>query len=128
MEPQFGKLRDRARRLRHGQTEAEYRLWTRLRARQLEVKFRRQHPIGPFIVDFCCLERRLIIELDGGQHAAQVKADERRSALLERKSYRVLRFWDNQVMSETEAVLEQIVSVLKDPHPDPLPRTGEGNS
>jgi very-short-patch-repair endonuclease len=128
MQAQSTKLRDRARRLRHNQTEAEYKLWTRLRARQLEVKFRRQHPIGPFIVDFCCLERRLIIELDGGQHAAQVKADERRSALLERKGYRVLRFWDNQVMAEIEAVIEQLAVVLRSPHPDPLPRPGEGNS
>ena len=122
MEPLASKLRDRARRLRHNQTEAEHRLWSRLRARQLcEAKFRRQHPIGPFIADFCCLERRLVIELDGGQHAAQAEADQRRSAFLERRGYRVLRFWDNQVMAGIEAVLEQIVAVLSDPHPNPLP-------
>jgi very-short-patch-repair endonuclease len=122
MNPQAVKLRDRARKLRLNQTEVERRLWSRLRARQLwGVKFRRQHPIGPFIVDFCCLERRLVIELDGGQHAAQVKADQKRSAFLERSGYRVLRFWDNAVMEDIQAVLEQIDAILKHPHPDPLP-------
>ncbi|HEV8344324.1 MAG TPA: endonuclease domain-containing protein [Candidatus Binatia bacterium] len=127
MEPQAAKLRDRARRLRHNQTKAEHRLWTRLRARQLcSAKFRRQHPIGPFIADFCCLESRLVVELDGGQHAVQAEADQRRSALMERRGYRVLRFWDNQVMAEIEAVLEQIAKVLREPSPEPSPCEGEG--
>jgi len=62
-----------------------------------------------------------VIELDGGQHAAQAKADQRRSAFLERRGYRVLRFWDNEVMEDMEAVLDRIAAVLRNPHPDPLP-------
>lgn len=122
MERQASKLRDCARRLRRQQTETEHRLWARLRARQLcAAKFRRQHPIGPFIAEFWRLEHRVVIELDGGQHATRAEADERRSAFLERRGYRVLRFWDNEVMEDIEAVLEQIAAVLKDPHPNPLP-------
>ena len=122
MDRSVSRLRDRARQLRHNQTEAEQRLWTRLRARQLcGAKFRRQHPIGHFIADFCCVEHGLIVELDGGQHAEQVEADQTRSAFLERRGYRVLRFWDNEVKEDIEAVLEQIAAVLSDPHPNPLP-------
>jgi very-short-patch-repair endonuclease len=85
--------RDRSRRLRHDQTDAERKLWGRLRDRQLfGAKFRRQHPIGPFIVDFCCPERLLVVELDGGQHATQEDADRRRSDFLAGLGYRVLRF------------------------------------
>jgi len=114
--------RDQARRLRRDQTETERRLWARLRARQLcGAKFRRQHPIGRFIADFCCLEHGLVVELDGGQHAIQVEADQRRSAFLRRRGFRVLRFWDNQVLEDIDAVLEQIVEALRDPHPYPLP-------
>ncbi|HEY3304763.1 MAG TPA: DUF559 domain-containing protein [Candidatus Binatia bacterium] len=77
------KLRNRARRLRHDQTDAERRLWARIRSRQLNgAKFRRQHPINYFIADFCCLEQRLVVELDGGQHTMQTEADEKRSGLL----------------------------------------------
>ena len=122
MDPRVSRLRDRARQLRRDQTEAEHRLWTRLRARQLcGAKFRRQRPIGHFIADFCCVEYGLVVELDGGHHAEQVEADHRRSAFLERSGYRVLRFWDNEVMENIEAVLEQITAVLSDPHPNPLP-------
>lgn len=122
MQAQAAKLRDRTRRLRHNQTEAEHELWARLGARQLcSAKFRRQHSIGRFIVDFCCLEHRLVIELDGGQHAAQAEADQKRSAFLARFGYRVLRFWDNEVTEDIEAVLEQIAAVLSDPHLNPLP-------
>ena len=74
------KLRDRARQLRNEQTDAEAKLWARLRARQIsDVKFRRQHPIGPYVADFCCVEHRLIIEIDGGQHAEQMQSDQRRT-------------------------------------------------
>ncbi|MBI2090618.1 MAG: endonuclease domain-containing protein [Deltaproteobacteria bacterium] len=121
MDRSVSRLRDRARQLRHNQTEAEQRLWTRLRARQLcGAKFRRQHPIGHFIADFCCVEYGLVVELDGGHHAQQVEGDQRRSAFLERSGYRVLRCWDNEVMEDIEAVLEQIAAVLSDPHPNPL--------
>lgn len=122
MPPYPRKQKLNSRRLRLQQTDAESKLWARLRARQLcNVKFRRQHPIGPFIADFCTVERGLVIELDGGQHASQAQPDQRRSAYLERSGYRVLRFWDNEVLMNMEAVLERIFQVLNDPHPCPLP-------
>jgi len=115
-------LRDRSRRLRRDQTEAERKLWLRLRNRQLgDVKFRRQHFISPFIADFCCPEKWLVVELDGGQHVEQAKVDQERTAFLESKGYRVLRFWNNEVFVNMEAILEKIAAVLSDPHPDPLP-------
>ncbi len=106
--------RGRARRLRENQTDVEDKLWSRLRDRQLTgVKFRRQHPIGLFIVDFCCVERGVVVELDGGQHVDRSSADERRTRVLERLGYRVLRFWDNEVLSNLEGVLERISEVLE---------------
>jgi very-short-patch-repair endonuclease len=106
----------RSRNLRRDQSDAESKLWFLLRDRKLcEVKFRRQHPIGRFIVDFCCLERHLIVELDGGQHAEQKakEADIERATFLRSKGYRVLRFWNHEVLLETEEVLERIFDVLK---------------
>jgi very-short-patch-repair endonuclease len=115
-------LKKRARRLRRDQTDAENKLWMRLRARQLcDAKFRRQHPIGPYIADFCCVKSRLIVELDGSQHVVQAERDQRRSAFLERSGYRVVRFWDNEVLQNTAAVVERIAEALIDPHPGPLP-------
>src|SRR5262249_6121441 len=105
----------RARQARSNQTDAEGKLWARLRARQLcGAKFRRQHAIGPFITDFCCVERGLVIELDGGHHTERVKADRVRTAFIEQHGYRVLRFWDNEVLQHMESVLEQIAIDLKD--------------
>jgi very-short-patch-repair endonuclease len=102
----------RARRLRREQTDAELALWNRLRARRLGgLRFRRQLPIGHFIADFCCTERHLVIELDGGQHA-QPKAEARdrfRSRLIEERSYQILRFWDNEVLTNIDGVLQAIV-------------------
>ncbi|MBI2466731.1 MAG: endonuclease domain-containing protein [Candidatus Rokubacteria bacterium] len=116
------RSRARARQLRSSETDAERKLWWRLRGRQvLGAKFRRQHPVGPFIVDFCCPERALIAEVDGGQHATQADADRRRTAFLERQGYRVLRFWDNEVLRATEGVPQRIAEALQNPHPDPLP-------
>ena len=115
-----------ARRLRGSQTEAERKLWSKLRDRQIcRAKFRRQHPIGPFVTDFCCVESGLIIELDGSQHIQQAQADQHRSRYLEQRGYRVLRFWDNEVLANIDGVMEQIVRVLNSPHPNPLP-VGEG--
>ena len=76
------------------------------------VKFRRQHPIGSYIVDFCCPTLRLIVELDGGQHAEQNAADQARTCFLESRGYRVLRFWNNPVMTQWDDVLEEISSVV----------------
>lgn len=102
-----------ARYLRKNQTEAEKRLWWSLRRKQLRgARFRRQAPIGPYIVDFFCPEAKLIIELDGGQHADAVAADTRRTAWLEARSYRVVRFWNNDVMENIDGVLEVIATHL----------------
>ena len=126
-------MKHRARRLRKNMTNAERLLWRRLRDRQLGgYKFRRQHPIGPFFVDFVCLEKKLVIEVDGGQHAKNLEADVKRSDYFKEKGYRVLRFWNNEVLEESKSVLSVILSsLLKDdpPHPDPLPPKvgGEGD-
>lgn len=118
----------RAKCLRRYQTDAEKKLWGHLRNRQIEgVKFRRQYVIGKYIVDFVCLERGLIVEIDGGQHGDQVGYDERRTAYLEQEGFRVMRFWNNEVLVEAEAVLEMIRSALIDnnPSPQPSPLGGE---
>jgi very-short-patch-repair endonuclease len=118
--------RDLARELRKDLTDAEQRLWYHLRHRQLgHSRFRRQAPIGPYIVDFVCFEARLIIELDGGQHAIQVEADARRMEWLNSQGFRVIRFWNHQVFEDGEAVLEAICLAL-DPPPRPSPTRGEG--
>ena len=123
----------RARSLRCNPTDAELRLWYRLRSRSLgHFKFVRQEPIGPYVVDFVCRERRLVIEVDGGQHAEN-KRDMARDQWLAERRYRVLRFWNNDVLKNTEGVLEVIDAALADapPHPDragairPLPARGE---
>jgi very-short-patch-repair endonuclease len=104
---------DRARQLRANMTDAERRLWSRLRHRQLYGhKFRRQVPVGPYIVDFACVQNGLIVEVDGGQHADEVPYDERRSMVLKRRGYRVLRFWNGDVLGRTDDVVEAIVGAL----------------
>jgi len=103
-----------ARELRNNLTDAERRLWQKLQRRQIAAaKFRRQQPIGPFIVDFVCFEHRLIVEVDGGQHAQQVPYDEKRSRWLEAQGYRVLRFWNNDVLANTEAVAQSILEAVE---------------
>jgi very-short-patch-repair endonuclease len=102
----------RARRLRQESTDAEWKLWYRLRSRSiLEFKFVRQEPIGPYVVDFICRERRLIVEVDGGQHADSER-DRVRDLWLADHRYRVLRFWNNDVMSDIDGVLEAIAVAL----------------
>jgi very-short-patch-repair endonuclease len=101
-----------ARKLRHTSTEAEKRFWRAIRARQLNgAKFRRQYPIGGFIADFVCLEARLIVEVDGGQHNDS-ETDVRRTAALEAAGYRVMRFWNNDVMNNLAGVLETLSAAL----------------
>ncbi|MGY4261282.1 very-short-patch-repair endonuclease [Bradyrhizobium sp. USDA 4516] len=110
----------RARKLRNASTGAEGTLWYRLRARRLNgYKFVRQEPIGPYIVDFICRERRLVIEVDGGQHADS-QPDALRDKWLVDHNYRVLRFWNNEVSSNLVGVLETILTALAEapPHPD----------
>ena len=117
--------RDRARRLRRDQTDAERRLWMHLRRHQLGVQFRRQHPIGPYIVDFCCVERMLIVELDGGQHEDQRTQDASRTQWLAARGFRVLRFSDREALVQTEAVLTEIQNCFTAyrPPPQPSPKT-----
>ena len=120
-------MRQLARSLRKNQTDAERKLWRCLRARELcGFKFRRQYPIAPYIVDFICVEKRLIVEIDGGQHATMSEADELRSTFLSDRGYRVLRFWDNDALLRTDEVLAKILDSLMHPHPSPLPQAGEG--
>ena len=107
--------RDRARALRKNLTDAEQRLWRQLKLRQISgAKFRRQQPIGPFIVDFVCFERRVIVEVDGGQHAEQIEYDDSRTQWLRKQGYRVLRFWNNDVLARTTVVAEQILSCVEE--------------
>ncbi len=118
------------RNLRNAPTDAEHRLWQRLRNRQLDnCKFRRQHPFADYIVDFACLERKVIVELDGSQHANATKYDGARSQFLEDAGFRVLRFWNNQVFEDIDGVLEVIWQNLHartTPSPPNPPLEGEG--
>ena len=105
------RARVRARTLRKGQTDAEALLWSRLRNRQLlGLKFRRQHPLGDYFADFACVEIGLVVELDGGQHAESfvIDYDTRRKEDMSGMGFQTLRFWDNDVLKETDAVMEQI--------------------
>lgn len=111
----------RARRLRIAATDAERCLWGALRRAQLGWEFRRQHPIPPYIVDFACIAARLVIEVDGGQHGG--RADQSRDAFLQRGGWRVLRFWNNDVLQNREGVVETILAALPPRAPSPtLPR------
>ena len=104
----------RARSLRGNPTEAEKRLWSVLRLQQMDgFRFRRQHPIGVYVVDFVCLAKNLIIEVDGGQHASQTEHDDTRTAWLESSGYRMLRFWNNDVLGNIEGVSETILAALR---------------
>jgi len=109
----------RARHLRKLPTEIENRLWYFLRRRQLGGhRFRRQHPIGPYIVDFICLERHLVVEVDGGQHAERQDHDTARDVWLGQHGYRVLRFWNIDVIENCEGVLDTVLDALGGPLPD----------
>jgi very-short-patch-repair endonuclease len=102
-----------ARKLRRDATDAEARLWHHLRGRRLlDFKFRRQHPVGRHVADFLCEEARLIVELDGGQHATS-ETDASRTASLEAAGYHVLRFWNHDVLGNTDGVLEEIARTLR---------------
>ena len=127
------ELRDRARKMRANPTDAERRLWSMLRDRRMPVtKFRRQHVVDPYIVDFACLELRLIIEADGSQHADSV-SDHQRDGSLRKRGFRVLRFWNNDIINNPGGVFEMILAALHTPHPPtaarrvpPSPLQGEG--
>jgi very-short-patch-repair endonuclease len=100
----------KAKELRKNSTDAERALWRQLRAHRLVgYKFRRQQPVGRYIVDFVCFEKQVIVELDGGQHAEQVAYDAERTAWLQDRGFRVLRFWNHEALQNLEAVVEAIV-------------------
>ncbi|MGJ7538073.1 MULTISPECIES: endonuclease domain-containing protein [unclassified Variovorax] len=123
------RARVRARSLRTTPTHAEALLWNHLRDRRMaDHKFRRQRPIGPYFADFACLEAKLVVELDGGQHVEAAAYDENRTRFIEAQGYRVLRFWNHEVLTQTDAVRERILQALQEdnPHPSPLPQAGEG--
>src|SRR5262245_31114717 len=102
-----------ARELRKNQTDTERRLWQLLRSRQLEdYKFRRQRPIGRFIVDFCSFKARLVIELDGGQHIEDQDYDMRRTAELNRRGFKVVRFWDHEVLRDSHSIIDAIRAAM----------------
>jgi very-short-patch-repair endonuclease len=118
--------RRRSRELRNNATPAERRLWQHLRNRQIcGTRFNRQVPIGPFICDFAARTPKLIIELDGGQHVVRTAEDERRTRFLASRGYRVLRFWNNDVLGNVEGVLQVVEEVLKD-RPSPGPSRAAG--
>ncbi|EKD72726.1 MAG: hypothetical protein ACD_45C00603G0001 [uncultured bacterium] len=107
--------RDHVRELRQNMTDAEKHLWYFLRAKRLNGhKFRRQHLVHPFIVDFICPSKKLIIEIDGGQHAEQLRYDEKRSVFLKSQGYRVIRFWNIDVFKQTQSVLNTILNALNE--------------
>ena len=121
-----------ARELRRASTDAEKRLWRALREKLPEAKFRRQDPLGPYFADLVSHSAKLVIELDGGQHAEQEVQDARRSAFINGEGYRVLRFWNNEVMEQLEGVLT-VISAALPPHlptasrrAPPFPTRGEG--
>ena len=119
-----------AKQLRRSHTEAEKALWKHLRSKGLSgLKFRRQQPIGAYIVDFVCLEKKLIIEVDGGQHSNS-EEDRRRDAWLQGEGYAVLRFWNNEVLGNLEGVMEVIWRRCGAPSPQspPLDKGGEVKS
>ncbi len=106
-------IRQKAKQLRVNSTDAEYQLWQQIRNRRLEGwKFRRQMPVDHYIVDFVCAELKLIIEIDGGQHAEAGFYDDQRTEYLQSKGYQVVRFWNNEVLGNTEGVLERIAEIL----------------
>jgi len=122
----LGDARDRARVLRRDPTDAEKTLWQILRARQVDGhKFRRQVPLGRYIADFVCHDARLIGELDGGQHDASSQREAARTRFLQDQGYRVLRFWNQEVLSNREGVHERISEDLRrSPPPNPPPSRG----
>ncbi|HEX6832093.1 MAG TPA: endonuclease domain-containing protein [Rudaea sp.] len=122
-----GARKQYARQLRASMTDAESHLWKFLRRRPLAgCRFRRQHPVGPYIADFACIERGVLIEIDGGQHNEVVDSD--RDTYLRRKGFLVMRFWNNDVLGRTDDVLAAILSTVEKPGPHPglPPQAGEG--
>ena len=129
----MSNTRDFARHLRQSMTDAERRLWQELRAHRFgKLKFKRQQPFGQYVLDFVCFEKKVVIELDGGQHAEAVSYDAKRDDHLRNEGFLVLRFWNNDVLNNRSGVLEAIaaacgINVETTPSPlTPLPRGERG--
>ncbi|CAD6062730.1 DUF559 domain-containing protein [Escherichia coli] len=123
------KIKANARDLRRNLTPQERKFWRYLRSRRFaDFKFRRQHPVGNYILDFACCSARLAVELDGGQHDSAIAYDTRRTRWLESQGWTVLRFWNNEIDHNEEAVLGEILQELnrRSPSPQPSPQRGEG--
>ncbi len=119
----------RGRELRAQMTDAEVHLWMRLRGKQIHGHyFRRQVPIGSYVADFVCVKAHLIIEVDGSEHLSAAKWDQKRTAWLQSRGYRVLRFWDNDVLQGTQSVLESIRIALQTAPTLPSPASGGGEN
>ena len=127
-QPNGRRLLGFAKSMRHQPTDAEAVLWKRLCGGRLPgFKFKRQQPLGPYILDFVCFEQRLVIEVDGGQHAQEVAADAKRSRWLQGQRFQVLRFSNHDVILRTDDVLEAIMRALRaNPSSQPSPTRGEG--
>jgi very-short-patch-repair endonuclease len=121
------QTRLRARQLRRNPTEVERLLWQKLRFWQIDgFKFRRQQPLGNYIVDFVCFERRLIVEIDGGQHAAQREYDAKRDSRLHDQGFIVLRFWNSDIVENMDGVVQSILDNLRStPLPQSFPARGK---
>ncbi|WP_188448877.1 endonuclease domain-containing protein [Sphingomonas psychrolutea] len=128
-EPQFRRPTVRAQQLRRDMTEIERVLWQQMRGRRLNgLKFSRQMPVGPYICDFLCRTIGLVVEIDGGQHGEAAAYDEARTRFIENEGYRVLRFWNNEVLENMEGVLTRIVETARTmPTPQPPPASGRGS-
>ena len=122
-------LNNFARSLRRDQTDAEKKLWRCLRSRRFQgFKFRRQQPLGSYIADFCSFERKIVIELDGGQHNQELEKDELRTKYLQKAGFRVVRIWNDEFLTDAESSLEYIFQRLNvSPSPQPSPLKGEGD-
>jgi very-short-patch-repair endonuclease len=124
-----------ARKLRHTMTDAERKLWSRMRAHQLGAHFRRQAPLGAYVLDFVCFSARVVVEVDGGQHADSER-DQVRDAWLQGQGFQVLRFWNNDVLQNIDGVMETIMAELNKapppqpeaPPPQPSPIKGDGGN
>lgn len=112
--PKEAKIQRYAGELRHNLTDAEIKLWQALRMHQMDgIYFRRQHAIGYYIVDFCSPAWKLVIELDGGQHLVQEKCDQKRTEYLESQGYHALPFWDHEVLTDLDTVMQKICDSIK---------------
>ncbi len=114
------KIKNNSRHLRNNMTDVERMLWAKVRSRQLQgFRFRRQHPIGRYIVDFVCLELKLIIELDGGQHMDQRQYDTNRSQWLQINGFKTVRFWNSDILDNPDGVMQTIYMHLPQPRLSP---------